>query len=191
MTNRKRRTFMFLRAAVASTATIILLSNAAQAQAPAPRAGPVVPDFGAVYAIDPDMPTPTNLSYHAVFEVAVAPDDVGVLNRQIETVARYLNMHAQAGVPNANVRAALVIHGPAGRALLGHEAYREKYGVDNPDRDLIAALADAGVDIVMCGQTAMARGFYPELLVPEASVALSAMTALVRFQAEGYALIAF
>ena len=46
--------------------------------------------------------------------------------------------------------------------------------------DVRDALAEAGVDVVMCGQTAMSRGFYPDLPVPEAKVALSAMTALVR-----------
>jgi intracellular sulfur oxidation DsrE/DsrF family protein len=181
-----------LRTTVAAAAAIAIFSPIAHAQAPTSLPGPVVTSFGAVYTIDrPDIPTQPDLSYRAVFEVRLAPDNVGALNRRIETVARYLNMHAQAGVPNENVHAALVIHGPAGRALLSHDAYRKKYGVDNPDRDLIAALAEAGVDIVMCGQTAMSRGFYPELLVPEAKVALSAMTALVRYQADGYGLIAF
>ncbi len=158
----------------------------------APASGPVIDGFGAVYAIDSvDLPTPPDRRYRAVFDVALAPESTGALNRRIETVARYLNMHAQAGVPSANVHAVLVLHGSASRALLQNEVYRDKFSVDNPDRELINALAEAGVEIVLCGQSAMSRGFYKELIVPEAKIALSAMTALVLYQSDGYALIAF
>jgi len=55
----------------------------------------------------------------------------------------------------------------------------------------LIALHDAGVKIYLCGQTAAGRGFTTEDLNPAVSVALSAMTAHVRLQADGYTLIPF
>ena len=56
---------------------------------------------------------------------------------------------------------------------------------------LLAALDEAGVEIYLCGQTAVHRGLPPDELAPQVQLALSAMTVLVTLQAEGYALIAF
>jgi intracellular sulfur oxidation DsrE/DsrF family protein len=47
------------------------------------------------------------------------------------------------------------------------------------------------VKIYLCGQTAAYRGFSVEELNPVVSMALSAMTAHVRLQAEGFTLIPF
>jgi len=47
------------------------------------------------------------------------------------------------------------------------------------------------VVIYLCGQTAAYRGFAAEELSPVVTMALSAMTAHVRLQSEGYTLIPF
>ena len=105
---------------------------------------------------------------------------------QLVTVARYLNMHAQAGLPRDQVLAAAVVHGTAGKSMLANDAYREEFGVDNPNAQLIQELIDAGVEVVLCGQTAGARGIDRERLLPGVTVSLSAMTALFAFQERGY-----
>ena len=79
----------------------------------------------------------------------------------------------------------------AGKDALDHPGYRERYGVDNPNKALLAALRGAGVEIYLCGQTSAHRGLPAEELAPEVDMALSAMTVLVTRQSEGYALIAF
>jgi intracellular sulfur oxidation DsrE/DsrF family protein len=56
---------------------------------------------------------------------------------------------------------------------------------------LLAALQERGVRVVLCAQTAPSRGFERDQLASGVELALSAMTALVTLQAEGYALIAF
>jgi len=155
-------------------------------------AGPVIDAYGHVYPVtDPDFRTETQRMYRAVFDVSAAPPETDALNARIETVARFLNMHARAGVPRGNMRLALVLHGSAGKDALSHEAYRARFGTDNPNLEMLEALHDAGVSILLCGQTAVHRGFNREELAPPIKVALSAMTALVTLQAEGYALIAF
>ncbi len=82
---------------------------------PAPQPGPIVKAFGAVYAVErPDFPTPTDEQWKVVFDVSVGAETPDALNPRIETVARFLNMHAQAGVAPEKMRATLVLHGTAG-----------------------------------------------------------------------------
>jgi len=74
---------------------------------------------------------------------------------------------------------------------LGHEGYRKRYGIDNPNYDMIQSLEAFGVQVVLCGQTQMSRGLGRQELAPNVQVALSAMTALVTLQSQGYNLISF
>ena len=168
------------------------VSPAAHAQAlGTPGAGPVVEDFGAVYEVSGmDWEAP-DVEYRAVFDVRDPAEAPGARNRNIETVARYLNMHARAGVPPERLHAVVVLHGGAAKGALSDEAYRERYGAANPDYGLIRALIDAGAEVILCGQSAMSRGFPAADLAPGVRLALSAMTALVAYQQRGYALIAF
>ncbi|MFV1986446.1 MAG: DsrE family protein [Gemmatimonadota bacterium] len=149
--------------------------------------GPVIHSAGPVFDVpDPDFETPTDMELRIAWEMvdpAPAPEQ---LNTHLVTAARFLNMHARAGVPLENLHLALVVHGQAGKALLDDIGYREKEGVDNPNKELIRELHDAGVRIILCGQTAAARDLPRERLLPEVEVALSAMTALLVLQEEGY-----
>lgn len=153
--------------------------------------GPVINSFGPVFPVnDPDFPTRVDTVHRAVFDVGAAPAN-DVVNSKIETLARFLNMHAQAGVESQKMKLALVLHGEAGRAALTNDAYRERHGVDNPDLPLLQALHESGAEIYLCGQTAAYRGFSKAELAKPVDLALSAMTVLVSLQSEGYALIAF
>lgn len=159
---------------------------------PEARTGPVVERFGAAYAVDePDFPTPVDRVYKVVFDVKKAPEDPSAVDPGIETLARFLNMHAQAGVPAENMKLALVLHSTSGRAALSDDAYRARHGVANPNLPLLKDLRKAGVEIYLCGQTAAYRGFARDELAEPVKLALSAMTVLVTLQEDGYQLIAF
>lgn len=54
----------------------------------------------------------------------------------------FLNMHTQAGVPAELLAAALVVHGAASFELLDHEAYRARFGTDDPNGERLRALID-------------------------------------------------
>jgi intracellular sulfur oxidation DsrE/DsrF family protein len=154
-------------------------------------AGPVIQSAGAVYAVeDADFPTETG-PRKVLFDVAVGATDPADVNARLETLARYLNMHAQAGVDPGDMQLAVVVHGSAGRDLLNHEAFQARYGVDNPNHALVQELIGVGVDVILCGQTAMHRGLPRRELASGVQVALSAMTALVSLQEAGYRLIPF
>ena len=150
------------------------------------QAGPVISSGGAVFRVDPDFATPTDIDYRVAFEIArpaASPDEP---NAAINTVARFLNMHAQAGVAPERLSGAIVAHGGASMELLNDEAYRARFGVDNPNRDLILELIERDQPVILCGQSAASRGIDASELLPGVQVALSAMTAFIALQDRGY-----
>lgn len=154
--------------------------------------GPLIERYGPVYDIPkPGFETPTRLIYKAVFDVAPSPEDPGQVNSRIESLARFLNMQARAGVPSSNMHLALVLHGPAGKDALSASAYKARFGVENPNAPLIEELRARGVKVILCGQTAAYKGFADEELASGVELSISAMTALIALQADGYGLIAF
>jgi intracellular sulfur oxidation DsrE/DsrF family protein len=124
-------------------------------------------------------------------DVSATADFSGDLNRRIESAARFLNMHARNGIAMENIDFAIVVHGSAGKDLLNDAAYKARFDEVNPNTTMLSALAEAGVEIYLCGQTAAHRGLAASDLHPAVTVALSAMTAHVRLQSQGYTLTPF
>ena len=158
-----------------------------------PVSGDVIPNYGKTYPIEsPGFKTDTLSKLKVVFDVNRS-FDASQPNKLIETAARYLNMHERAGVPLENMEIALVIHGKAVQDMLKDEFYTEKFPSEagNPNLPLLEALADNGVQIIICGQSATHYDVKPENSDPHTKFALSAMTALVQLQNENYKLINF
>lgn len=156
------------------------------------KSGPVINDYGKVWHIDkPDFKVDSTKTYKAVFDIMNSPDDVSQLNTSLETAARFLNMHAQSGIPVEQLKVALVVHNQASKDVTHTRAYKLKYGVDNPNEDLLLQLMKAGADVIFCGQSSASRGFPKEDLIPGVQLSLSAMTALIQLQNEDYRLIKF
>lgn len=173
------------RAALVALSLALVPASPAAAQQRT-QAGPIIESAGAVFAVSPDMPTPNDRDYRVAFEIATPASAPDVLNQSINTVARFLNMHAQAGVPAERLSGAIVAHGAASFELLDDEAYRQRFGVDNPNAELIRELIAAGQPVILCGQSAASRGVPVDGLIPGVQVALSAMTAFLLLQDEGY-----
>lgn len=175
---------------------LLLLAAPSEAVLAQASTGPVISSGGAVFNVaSPTFVAPTAHVYKVVYEInrGVMDDSATsaarpVANEQFNTVARFLNMHARAGVPRTQVHLAAVVHGTAGKDLLDDETYRARYGTDNPSGPLIRELLANGVTIVLCGQTAMARNVPVDKLIPGVKFALSAMTALSVLQSDGYRL---
>ena len=152
----------------------------------------VIPDFGPTFPVPvPDFSTDTTLVYKVVFDIYDSPEDPSALNPQLNTLARFINMHTQAGVPLENLQVACVIHNKASVDALDHAGYRQRFGVDNPNVPLMNALEKAGANIYMCGQSVAARGLSREELAPPVQVGLSAMTVILTLENQGYRLIKF
>ncbi|PKP24804.1 MAG: sulfur reduction protein DsrE [Bacteroidetes bacterium HGW-Bacteroidetes-2] len=154
-----------------------------------------IENYGAFFKVEnPEFKTDTTQNFYVVFDIAKSFEDTSIPNKLIESAARYIRIHRAAGIPNKSIKVALVIHGSAIFDLLTHKEYqalRDSKNPVNPNYDLISALSIEGVEIILCGQTAGYRKIDKTQLHPDVKLALSAMTALVQLQNEGYRLINF
>jgi len=163
----------------------VVAAGSAGADEPVFSTGPVIEDFGPKADVADDR-----LSSSSVFKVAFDVSDEandGEINRRLESVARFLNMHVAAGVPAANIQLAVVVHGGASRDLV----LASSQDATNPSAPLVAALLEAGVTIDLCGQSAAHYGIRGDELLPGVRLRLSAMTAHAQLQQRGYTLNPF
>jgi len=176
-------------------ALLCLVPAAAHAQnAPFPT-GPVIMDFGPTAPVQTDFKIPKGTKFKVLFDTTAATKP-GEVNRSLTTAARFLNMHAKAGVPEKNMKLAVVFHSKGSFDLTKADFYSSQYGgpenkVENANKAIIKALTDKGVRIILCGQTAAFYGIKNEDLLPGVEMALSAMTAHAVLQQEGYTLNPF
>lgn len=168
-----------------SCLSLITLSCAAQSF-DAFKSGKAIPAFGKIAPIDSDLPIPEGTEFNIVFDVATQATP-GKINRTLDSAARFINMHVDAGVPAKNIRLAVVVHGGASADLTRDAFYTTKTdGVKNANADAIATLLEHGTEIYLCGQTAAYYGIGKKDLLPGVSMALSAMTAHALLLQKGY-----
>ncbi len=155
-------------------------------------AGPLIPDFGEVWKVEnTTYPTDTSGEFKVVFDIMDSPDSHSEINRAMETAARFLNMHAQNGVPPENLKVILVVHNEATKDILSNPSYEDRFGSPNPNSALVRELLDAGAGVILCGQSSASRQMPLTEAIGGVKLALSAMTALVQLQNEGYQLLKF
>ncbi|MEO1046336.1 MAG: DsrE family protein [Pseudomonadota bacterium] len=153
--------------------------------------GPVFEDFGPHAPVDSDVPLPADIQLAVAFDVAKSEE--ATLNRTLTSAARFINMHVANGVAPENIRVAVVVHGSAVFDMAVDAAYARRWPdqASNTNAELIAALMQQGVEIIICGQSAAAQGLEKTELLPGVTMELSAMTAHARLQQAGYTLNPF
>lgn len=153
--------------------------------------GPVIEGHGPHATVEVTMPIPDGTVLRHAFD-AVKLEDDGT-SRTLASAARFINMHAAAGMDPDAIKPAVVIHGRAVFAVVADERFAEMRETDeaNPNRDLVDKLLGAGVRIIVCGQSAAAQDVETTDLIPGVDMALSAMTAHALLQQEGYTLNPF
>lgn len=158
-----------------------ILPCASHADVSAFSKGPALEDYGPVADVDVTLAIPNDSVFRHSFDVAEQATE-GELNRTLESAARFINMHARAGIDTNRIELAVVVHGKA--------VHNVATGVSgNPG--LVAALIDHGVSIIVCGQSAAYYGVATGDLLPGVEMALSAMTAHALLQQQGYTLNPF
>lgn len=153
--------------------------------------GTVFPEFGKIALIDADMVIPKRARFRVAFDSA-KETEAGKINQTLNSAARFINMHVEAGVAEKNVKAAIVFHGKASTDLTKNAFYsKQSGGVENANAEIVKALTNKGVRIILCGQTAAYRDISKGDLLPGVEMALSAMTAHALLQQERYTLNPF
>lgn len=156
------------------------------------KTGPIIGNFGKVYQIEnPDLLLNTNTEYKVIFDIFTDKSKEGSKNPRLNTVARYLNMQGQQGVPIKNMKIVVVLHGSATKNVLNDKASQKYFKVNNLNSELVDELKKATVELYVFGQSYIASGFKLEEKSPNIKVALSALTALVEYQSKGYQIINF
>ncbi len=174
----------YLKAMLLISLIFICVSTPVNAQISSFKEGKVIKGFGKIAEIATRTPL-DGREFKVAFDVA-SSSDKGELNRKFDSLARFINMHVDAGVPKENIQLALVVHGKAIFDLLDDTEYEKKYGVKNPNKALLNALMKNNVNVILCGQSAVARGFQTSQLIDGVNVELSAMTAHALLQQDGY-----
>ncbi len=168
----------------------LIMSAAAFAGEAAFHDGPLIPAFGKVAPVESDMPVPTGTVMQVSFDVAKQAEE-GALNRNLASVARFLNMHVELGMEPQDLKLAIVVHGGASNDLLSGEDYKSRFGEENVNTELLRSLMRNGVEIILCGQSAAFHDIAKDDLEPSVKMALSAMTAHALLQQRGYTLNPF
>lgn len=154
--------------------------------------GPEIYGYGHVWEIeDMDESLLDHDEFQMVFDIYSSSEDQSKVNTSINTIARFINMHAQEGIDTDDMNIVAVIHGTAAYDVMDDSFYMTKFETENPNIELIEKLQDAGVDFYICGQSMNARNLDPSYLQPDIKIALSAMTAIHHFVKEEYVLIKF
>lgn len=167
----------------------VLASISAKGQS---RVNPVVQDFGGIFEIPTAAERPSNdRHYNIIIDVRSGPDSPDQINPSLNNIARLLNLHAVGGVHPSSMHVKAVIHNLATPVIATNEVYNQKYGIDNPNLDIINALTEAGVELYVCGQSMVARDYPLSGLNPKIKQSVSALTMLTQYQLEGYALLTF
>lgn len=108
----------------------------------------------------------------------------------LKKIAKYVNIYAGAGKQKAAAQFAIVFHGDATLAVLEPDAYAKEFKVDtNPSLPLLRSLHEAGVEMFVCGQTLVSKGKAPNEVTVFIDTAVSAMTAVVNLQSDGYSYV--
>lgn len=194
MTGRRTRVERYVGFGVATLASVLLLATPASAQNTRDdlHDGPLVEGFGHhVDLPDADFETRTDQVYKVAFELFQPLGRPERVHMRLEAAARFMNMHAHAGVPKEHLQVKLILHGGGTQTAMTNEAYRERHNVDNPNLALLQALSDAGVEIFLCEQSRILNGLDADEVAAPVKSALSAMTAVVNLQAEGYQFLTY
>lgn len=173
-----------LQAAFAAGAALCAVS----AVTPQEQVFPRLANVGGVYEVEHYPALAPARTRKAVLDVTQSDSHQGV-HKGLQHAGRLMNLYALAGVAQGQVSVAVVVHGDATSLVLNDEAYSREFGTNNPNREAIKELAAAGVDLKICGQALHEHGWSPRDLASDVTLELSAMTALVELQLDGYALV--
>jgi intracellular sulfur oxidation DsrE/DsrF family protein len=154
--------------------------------------GPEIYGYGEVWEIeDMDESLLDHDNFQLVFDIFSSSEDPANVNISLNTIARFINMHAQAGISIEDMDIVAVIHGTASYDVMDNSFYTSKNNTENPNIELIEKLIDSGVQFYICGQSMNARKLDQSDLLSDINIALSAMTAIHHFVKEGSVLIKF
>lgn len=169
---------------------ILFLSQCVGAQAEQFQAGPAIIDYGKVAQVEGMQALPENVQFKVSFDVYKMAQP-GEVNRALDSVARFINMHVANGIKAENMQLAVVVHGSSVKEMTQKDFYQKQTGKDNANIELIKQLQKHGVEFFVCGQSATYYKVKNTELLAGVNMSLSAMTAHALLQQQGFTLNPF
>lgn len=170
--------------------TIALLAVFAALATPASGQGSdaVLKKYGTIAPVpNPSFAGDKSVEYKVLWDVSGAPAKPDSMPAGIARPANFLALADANGLDRKKVHLAIIVSGGAIQSVMTNEAYRAATGVDNPNVALLQAMADAGVQIIACGQALNGRKIARDQVLPFVKVATSATFARATLHAQGYA----
>jgi intracellular sulfur oxidation DsrE/DsrF family protein len=175
--------------AIGLTALLIFASGSFGPARADSSTAPLVPGYEAARDLPGarELPDP-NVDYKVVFADGQDAKNPGDINPMLPTIATYVNTLGKYKVPAEHRHLVIMFHQrtPDIDIVMSNDAYKARYGRDNPNIAIIHALKQAGVDIRVCGQGLIGRKIDPAQVNPDVQIDLWAMTTLVNLQLKGY-----
>jgi len=169
---------------------IVLFSSSISAQ---DAQFPIVKGFGGIYEIDNVVEQlEAGKEVKIIVELVSGNETPEEHSFWVNNIARLMNLHGIEGVSPSDLHVKVIVHGPAVFDLLSHGNYFEKYRIaKNPNIPLWEALNEAGANVIICGQSLVARDLGRNEIWEKTEVATSALTTITKNVADGYVLLKF
>jgi intracellular sulfur oxidation DsrE/DsrF family protein len=152
------------------------------------RIFPVIKNYGGVFDVPNAIDKPdSTLQYNIIAEAGSKIEHPDSVFQPFETISRMYNLHIYGGVKPKNLHIEIVFYFESIFVVLNNEAYKKKYGVNNPNLDVIEQLKKAGVKLYACGQSATGFGIDRSTINPNFDVVFSRLTTVTTRQIKGYA----
>lgn len=137
--------------------------------------------------IQPDK----NHIYKAIYDATKSSRDSTQILPALNMAGSELNALGVCGIPVAHAKFVIVFHGAALYGILNNDAYKKKYGVNNPNLTALAEFKKAGTQLYVCGQNLLAENIELKNVSPDVTIASDALIVLMTFQSQGYSLLSF
>jgi intracellular sulfur oxidation DsrE/DsrF family protein len=169
----------------------MLLARSASAQWPEPKA-PAIPEADG-YVVIPKAAVPPDPKrmYRAIYNATFGADQPAHLLPALNMAGSELNAFAVAGVPSRNVKFLVVFHGDAINGILDDAHYKAKFGVANPNLNVLSEMRKQGLQLFVCGQNLVFAQIDPATISTDVKVASDALIVLMAYENDGYALLSF
>ena len=153
---------------------------------------PAIAGYGKIHALGEHdktyMPSP-HTDAKLLFEITDAIAAPQQVHAALDRVARSINLYVADGVPLDHINCVLMLGRDAVAVALDDQRYRARFGVANPNLDLLHKLSAAGVKIVVSEQALADQQWNEHDLAPQATVALSSLTAVAAMKQNGYSVM--
>lgn len=151
---------------------------------------PTIAGAGKIHALPQAAYQPDrNATYKVVFSLTKASDKPDQVNPALDRVARTVNLYVQAGVPLDHLKFVAIAYGAATPLALDDAAYKQQFGVANPNLPVIEQLRKHGIDVAVCGQAMAEHKFDYAWKDSHVTLALSALTTITTLEQQGYSLM--